>query len=1005
MLHGGLHGGVTIEGGLHTAVLVGRLLHPLCGSGASRQRDTFHEACASADLLAALGLKISDWVVIFQRAPHVDAEDCPCLAQLVEAGEDAVVCPLPASRRDGSSTGSGNAVLYLPTNLIECLGVTPGKSAITVAKLSTDEGAIPLAGRVVLARVHVPQLRQDGKALRSFFSVPRVLRRGEVFSVPPRGLPSLLCKVEGASSRARAHEAASGSSDEEAPQDDRSEDLDRPADFSPGMLTISKDDIGDSLTWLASRLLSFQVKSIQPHDSSGSRADVSWGSLRVSDSTEVLLQGTCRVRGLPYITSHLFCRQPPPLPPPLQEPCRRLLGSLAPALRGWVQSASTIDVPHTVLVAGARGCGKRVLWRAVCDRLGLHLLEVNCLQLAAQNPGAVDEAVHRLVFSAVRSSPAVLCLRRLQALAGSGPLRSPSALALLHRRLEATSGEALRRAHTEPMGEHSRPFVVLAGTCEDLEEIAGPIRNIFQINIIVGRPDLDTRRIISSNLLSAYGQQLASTCAQEMAKLTAGLSYVALKSVCSELTLSGCMTEGATLVQANAVEQAVKRLQSGSKVAVTLASKVRWDDVGGLQNAKDEIMNCITLPLTQGQMFEGRKVRSGVLLFGPPGTGKTLLARAVATECKVHFLSVKGPELLSMYIGESERNVRDLFQKARELQPCVLFFDELDSLAPARGRGSDSGGVMDRIVSQLITELDSLPATVFLVGATNRPDLLDRSLLRPGRLDRTVYLGVAVEKSPLLRAITRNFKLDERCANTGASDCGLLEAVAKACPLNFTGADVSVLCADAYAHAQKEHLSFFHDIAAKLDVSITTLLLFLEDLERNAKARSRQERFTIGAAGLDEAFSLVWSQMEDSSCRAQHAARDPADRLQMPAGLLLFQGGPQFRSAFVLVHNMKAGSKLGSADFFHHTYSLPNAAADESNVLAGAWKEFCETSLPAAGAMNCAVVHNLCPWTALDVRVGWRHFQEALTHMQPSVSLEDLERYEQLAREYQHTQG
>merc|ERR1719316_201694 len=180
-------------------------------------------------------------------------------------------------------------------------------------------------------------------------------------------------------------------------------------------------------------------------------------------------------------------------------------------------------------------------------------------------------------------------------------------------------------------------------------------------------------------------------------------------------------------------------------------------------------MNCITLPLTQGQATGGQKVRSGILLFGPPGTGKTLLAKAVATECRVSFLSVKGPELLSMYIGESEKNVRSLFASARELAPCVLFFDELDSLAPARGRGSDSGGVMDRVVSQLLTELDTLPSNVFLVGATNRPDLLDSSLLRPGRLDRMVYLGVAKDKLPLLRAVTRKFELDEPPQTQGAA--------------------------------------------------------------------------------------------------------------------------------------------------------------------------------------------------------------------------------------------
>lgn len=126
----------------------------------------------------------------------------------------------------------------------------------------------------------------------------------------------------------------------------------------------------------------------------------------------------------------------------------------------------------------------------------------------------------------------------------------------------------------------------------------------------------------------------------------------------------------------------------------------------------------------------------GVLLYGPPGTGKTLLAKAVATSCSLNFLSVKGPELLNMYIGESEANVRRVFQKARDAKPCVIFFDELDSVAPKRGNQGDSGGVMDRIVSQLLAELDGISvgaADVFVIGATNRPDLLDSALLRPGR--------------------------------------------------------------------------------------------------------------------------------------------------------------------------------------------------------------------------------------------------------------------------------
>jgi len=175
---------------------------------------------------------------------------------------------------------------------------------------------------------------------------------------------------------------------------------------------------------------------------------------------------------------------------------------------------------------------------------------------------------------------------------------------------------------------------------------------------------------------------------------------------------------------------------------------------------------------------------------------------------------------LSMYIGESEKNVRNLFQNARELQPCVLFFDELDSLAPARGRGSDSGGVMDRVVSQLLTEIDTLPTTVFFLGATNRPDLLDKSLLRPGRLDRMVYLGIAQDKLPVLKAVTRKFELE--------GPTSLLEQVAEACPPNLTGADCAVLCADAFNLAQRERINVLDEAAAAAHVSASTLLLFLE---------------------------------------------------------------------------------------------------------------------------------------------------------------------------------
>jgi peroxin-6 len=181
----------------------------------------------------------------------------------------------------------------------------------------------------------------------------------------------------------------------------------------------------------------------------------------------------------------------------------------------------------------------------------------------------------------------------------------------------------------------------------------------------------------------------------------------------------------------------------------------------------------------------GLRRRSGVLLYGPPGSGKTLLAKAVATQCAANFLSVKGPELINMYVGESERQVREAFARARRAKPCVMFFDELDALAPARGAAGDSGGVMDRVVAQLLAEIDGVQGggneDMFIIGATNRPDLLDAALLRPGRLDLLLYVGIAEEPSSKqkvgLHVCWGGRLLSQLCLNLMCHDYGCRVAV------------------------------------------------------------------------------------------------------------------------------------------------------------------------------------------------------------------------------------
>jgi len=218
---------------------------------------------------------------------------------------------------------------------------------------------------------------------------------------------------------------------------------------------------------------------------------------------------------------------------------------------------------------------------------------------------------------------------------------------------------------------------------------------------------------------------------------------------------------------------------------------VSWEDIGGLENVKRELQELVQYPVEHPEKFLkfGMTRSRGVLFYGPPGCGKTLLAKAIANECQANFISIKGPELLTMWFGESEANVRDVFDKARAAAPCVLFFDELDSIAKARGGGGgDAGGAADRVINQVLTEMDGMGAkkNVFIIGATNRPDIIDAAVLRPGRLDQLIYIPLPDEKSreAILKSNLRKSPL--------APDVDLIY-LAKVTH-GFSGADLTEIC-------------------------------------------------------------------------------------------------------------------------------------------------------------------------------------------------------------------
>jgi len=230
---------------------------------------------------------------------------------------------------------------------------------------------------------------------------------------------------------------------------------------------------------------------------------------------------------------------------------------------------------------------------------------------------------------------------------------------------------------------------------------------------------------------------------------------------------------------------------------------VTWDDIGGLEEVKRELQEMILYPIEHPEKFLkfGMMPSKGVLFYGPPGCGKTLLAKAVANECSANFISIKGPELLTMWFGESEANVRDVFDKARAASPCVLFFDELDSIGVARGSSQgDAGGAGDRVMNQLLTEMDGVGAkkNLFIIGATNRPDILDEALLRPGRLDQLIYIPLPDQGSRcnILKAVLRKSPIAQ---NVSFDFLGELTK-------GFSGADITELCQRAAKSAIRDSI-------------------------------------------------------------------------------------------------------------------------------------------------------------------------------------------------------
>jgi len=401
--------------------------------------------------------------------------------------------------------------------------------------------------------------------------------------------------------------------------------------------------------------------------------------------------------------------------------------------------------PKGVLLHGPPGCGKTLLGRAVAHESQAAFIYVSGPEIIQKFYGESESRLRKIFEDARRRAPCIIFFDEIDSLA---PKR------------ERVEGEVEKRVVAQLLalmdGLKSRGDVIVMAATNRPNSIDPALRRPgrFDREIVIGVPNAQARREILE--IHARGMPLAGDVdLGELADTTHGFTGADLNALCTEAAMAALRRQlpglqfGSAAIShdmlmamevgmADFIAALAEVEPSGLREVAVEVPNVRWDEVGGLEDIKAALREAIAWPMSQPQLFQhvGLRPPHGILLYGPPGNGKTLVVKALASQSKLNFISVKGPELLSKYVGESERGVRELFARARQVAPCIVFLDEVDALVPRRGLHSDSP-VTDRVVSQLLTEIDGIEALkdVWVIAATNRPDMLDDALLRPGRLD------------------------------------------------------------------------------------------------------------------------------------------------------------------------------------------------------------------------------------------------------------------------------
>lgn len=426
-----------------------------------------------------------------------------------------------------------------------------------------------------------------------------------------------------------------------------------------------------------------------------------------------------------------------------------------------------LDFIVKILLHGPEGCGKRLLAKTAAQKLSMKFHEDRVADMFDENIIGTEKKVKAAINKLSTSAPCIYYLTGYELFC---KLDEPDLDRVEH---------CIRVSLDELTASNLQPIIFIASTTDFHHIYHSSLSDIFQHDIRVNSPSETQAQEILNSL--KIGLDFKSDPSQLLGQCANREYYL------------GNLFNLASRSELDSFETAESKEENSTSDLQKEDEGTRWFDIGGLSNVKGEIIDAIQLSLDFPQLKKSGLRRTGILLYGPPGTGKTLLAKAVATECNLNFINVKGPELLNEYVGQSEDNVRKLFQKARESSPSVIFFDELDSLAPNRGQAGDSGGVMDRMVSQLLAEMDGVGKSddVFVMGATNRVDLVDPSLLRPGRFDKVLEVPIPAgseNRVQILKALTRKMVLSNDV------DIDKIESILRP---GMSGADFQGLCSRA----------------------------------------------------------------------------------------------------------------------------------------------------------------------------------------------------------------